>query len=68
MKYFLGEHDLGNDESVERCCEAENNYRCALGHYPGKNFSNEKTSAQLNKLFKFSKIKSCIYLNPFHFR
>ena len=36
---ILGEHDLGNDESVERCCTAENtlnNYRCALGHYPGK--------------------------------
>ena len=35
---FLGEHDLGNDESVERCCTAENtlnNYRCALGHHPG---------------------------------
>jgi hypothetical protein len=34
----IGEHDLGNDESVERCCTAENtlnNYRCALGHYPG---------------------------------
>jgi len=38
----IGEHDLGNDESVERCCEAENNYRCALGHYPGNvSISNE---------------------------
>jgi hypothetical protein len=38
----IGEHDLGNDESVERCCEAENNYRCALGQYPGNvSISNE---------------------------
>jgi hypothetical protein len=30
-----GEHDLGKDESVERCCTADstvNNYRCVLGN------------------------------------
>ena len=35
-----GEHDLGNDESAGKCCvdengSTENNYRCALGYYPG---------------------------------
>lgn len=42
----IGEHDLANDESVERCCFTENdtlnNYRCVLGHQPGNvSISNE---------------------------